>query len=616
MTNPVLRLLAPLALLAAPAAAQTSILPYLPKETIVAVSAPDLTSSVARFQKMPLARMWAEDEVQKFLADVKKMVGQKLDEALQQGKEMHAQGQLPMDPSKLLELRLHSAALAVTRLELHMGDMGPMPKIGVLVHLDFGDTSQAWKDLIQMGLGLLEQQAGDELRKTEAKVGDTTVMTLGPKADEGMEMALNVAMLPSGILLGTLADDVKGVLDCMQKKTPALGATAAYQSVSKRLQAAGAEVESFSRMDPIVDFALAGLEVASQMSPELAMVDMDGVKRALDAMGWRNLGLSGSSIAYVDGKSVERSFQSGQAAGKQLDMSFLKWVPKDAAALSAGTMDVPALYDTLRKGLEAYDPELAKQLLGQLEQIEAQIGFKLRDDLFGSFGDQYVTWSMAVASMQAAPEMAYLLKVEKPDNLVKVIKAMTQMSEGHVELEESEKRGLKAYTLKINLDAIQGLPFNPFDFLQPTFAFKNGYMVVALSAPDVRRAAQRMDREDDPKGDIRSNKEFASVAAQLPANLRSMSFSDWKVQFESFYQLGTGLLTMVPMGDDVPIDPALLPDAATLTKHLFPTFSYSVAHEDGVESVSVSPFGPETMLMLGALFGAGATVFGAMRGGF
>lgn len=616
MTNPVLRLLAPLALLAAPAAAQTSILPYLPKETIVAVSAPDLTSSVARFQKMPLARMWAEDEVQKFLADVKKMVGQKLDEALQQGKEMHAQGQLPMDPSKLLELRLHSAALAVTRLELHMGDMGPMPKIGVLVHLDFGDTSQAWKDLIQMGLGLLEQQAGDELRKTEAKVGDITVMTLGPKADEGIEMALNVAMLPSGILLGTLAEDVKGVLDCMQKKTPALGATPAYQSVGKRLQAAGAEVESFSRIDPIVDFALAGLEVASQMSPELAMVDMDGVKRALDAMGWRNLGLSGSSIAYVDGKSVERSFQSGQAAGKQLDMSFLKWVPKDAAALSAGTMDVPALYDTLRKGLEAYDPELAKQLLGQLEQIEAQIGFKLRDDLFGSFGDQYVTWSMAVASMQAAPEMAYLLKVEKPDNLVKVIKAMTQMSEGHVELEESEKRGLKAYTLKINLDAIQGLPFNPFDFLQPTFAFKNGYMVVALSAPDVRRAAQRMDREDDPKGDIRSNKEFASVAAQLPANLRSMSFSDWKVQFESFYQLGTGLLTMVPMGDDVPIDPALLPDAATLTKHLFPTFSYSVAHEDGVESVSVSPFGPETMLMLGALFGAGATVFGAMRGGF
>jgi hypothetical protein len=616
MTNPVLRLLAPLALLAAPAAAQTSILPYLPKETIVAVSAPDLTSSVARFQKMPLARMWAEDEVQKFLADVKKMVGKKLDEALQQGKEMHAQGQLPMDPSKLLDLRLHSAALAVTRLELHMGDMGPLPKIGLLVHLDFGDTAQAWKDLIQMGLGLLEQQAGDDLRKTETKVGDATVLTLGPKDAEGIEMALNVAMLPGGILLGTLAEDVKGVLDCMQKKTPALGATAAYQAVSKRLQATGAEVESFSRLDPIVDFALVGLEIASQMSPELAMVDMDGVKRALEAMGWRNLGLAGSSFSYVDGKSVERSFHSGQAAGKQLDMSFLKWVPKDAAALSAGTMNVPAFYDTLRKGLEAYDAEVAKQVLGQLEQVEAQIGFKIRDDLFGSFGDQYVTWSMAVGSVQSAPEMAYLLKVEKPDNLVKAIKALTQMSQGHVELEEGEKRGLKAYTLKINLDAIQGLPFNPFDLLQPTFAFKNGYMIVALTAPDVRRAAQRMDREDDPKGDIRSNKEFASVAAQLPAKLQSMSFSDWKVQFESYYQLATGLLTMVPMGDDVPIDPALLPDAATLTKHLFPTFSYQVGHEDGVESVSVSPFGPETMLMLGILMGAGAATLGVMRRGF
>lgn len=616
MTNLRLRLLAPLALLAAPAVAQSSILPYLPKETIVAVSAPDLTGSVARFQKMPLARMWAEDEVQKFFADLKAMIAKKLDEAIKEGKELHAQGQIPVDPSKLLDLRLQSAAMALTRLELHMGDMGPMPKIGVLLHLDFGSTASAWQELIQTGLGLLEQAAGDDLQKSESKVGDVTILTLGPKHADGIEMGLNVAMLPGGILVGTLTDEVKAVVDNLQKKTPALGATAAYQSVSKRLQASGAEVEAFSRLDPVVDFALSALEIGAQTSHELSMVDIQGVKRALDAMGWRDLGVDGTTIAYVDGKSVSRSFHAGHGGGKELDMAFLKWVPADAVSVSAGTMDVVSLYDTLRKGLEAYDPDFAKQLLGQLEQVEAQIGFKIREDLFASFGDQYVSWSKAVASFQAAPEVAFLLKVNQPDNLVKVIRALTKFSEGRVELEESEKRGLKAYSLKFNVDPIPGMPINIFEMLQPTFSFKNGYMVTALSAPDVRRAVQRMDRQDDPKGDIRSNKEFAAAAAQLPAKLQSMTFSDWKIQLESYYQLAAGLLTMVPMGDDVPIDTTLLPDAATLTKHMFPTISYTVEHTDGVETVTVGPFGPETMLLVGALVGAGAATFGVMRRGF
>src|SRR6185369_15837507 len=56
--------------LLAPVAAQGSMMPFFPKDTMVAVVAPDLSMSIAEFAKMPLAKMWAEEEVQAFLADV------------------------------------------------------------------------------------------------------------------------------------------------------------------------------------------------------------------------------------------------------------------------------------------------------------------------------------------------------------------------------------------------------------------------------------------------------------------------------------------------------------------------------------------------------------------
>ena len=71
------------------------------------------------------------------------------------------------------------------------------------------------------------------------------------------------------------------------------------------------------------------------------------------------------------------------------------------------------------------------------------------------------------------------------------------------------------------------------------------------------------------------------------------------------------------MGEDVPIDMSLLPDSGTLTKHLFGSFSYSTAVEGGSESVSVSPFGPETALLLGVVVGGAAATVGVMsRRGF
>jgi len=606
-----------LAGLAASLSAQNQVLPYLPKGTIAAVSAPDLQRSLDEFQQMPLAKMYAEPDTQKFLADVRDFAKAKIDEFIAQGKEMHARGEIPIDPADLLKLRLHGATVAMTQFELKNGDFGPIPKVGLLVHLDFGPTAAQWHSLVALGLSMLEGVAGPQIAKSESKAGEWSVRSYLSTNVEGMETGLHVVMIPNGLLIGTLLEDVAAFADNLQKKTIGLGSTSEYQALAKHLQPEGAEMETFLRWEPLVDIGMQMLTMAVNMRPEMRGVDMAGVQRAVQAMGLRQWGVTGSTSKYVDGKAVSRTFHHQPAAKdgegktavapKTVDMAFLKWVPKDAVYFDAQTFDVFALWDALTKGLEAYDPELSKTMMKHLADQEKQLGFKIRDDFFGSIGDHYITWSMPVGSVTAAPEATLLLRVNDEKKLIGALQNLVKLSNGAVDLEETEKRGIKTWQLHVNFDPANGMGgFNIFEMFQPTFAFKNGYLVGGFSASDVKRVFQRMDREDDPKNDIRSNKEFAAVAATLPAAASAVSFTDWKTQFESFYQVITGLLALVPMGEDVPIDMQLLPDSATLTKHLYGAVGYTKVDADGEETVSISPFGSELMvLLMASLAGVG-----------
>jgi hypothetical protein len=634
-----------LVLAVAPVAAQTtaapgSILSYLPKDTIFAVEVPDIAGTIADFQKMPLAKIWREEEVQQFVQDLVNMAKGQFDRYLAQARKMHEQGAFPVDPDKLLKLRVASATFACTKLDVVGGkpraakgdtdvekkgqtETGgqPQPEIGLILHLDFGDTAKDWFSLVQMGLGLLEQEAGAKMTKSEAKVGAASLITLSPNRANASPMSLNVAMIGNAIVIGTLESEMRSVLENMQKGTPVLGAADALKQSTGKLDLPGSEMRVYVRTDPLFDFAVKAFGVAAQMQPGFP-IDPEGVARAIDALGLRSLKSMGFASAYQGGVCVSKSYVAAPAperkgimagANRTLDLGFLKWVPKDAVSFSAACIDPLSVYDGLVGALKAYDPKVAEHALGQLAAMEKQVGFTLRDDLFGSMGDTFIYWSMPLGTITSPPEMAFLLKVKDQDRIIKVFKSLTALSNGMVEIEEGEKRGIKVHSLRVNIDPAGGMGINPFDLITPTMSFQGGYLIAGFSAGDVKRVVDRMGRADDAKGDIRSNKEFEPYLAKLPKDLLSLSFSDWKAQFEGIYQMVTSVLSMIPSSENIPIDMSLLPDSNTITKHLFGAVAYSQADAMGYSSTSISPFGPEVMLLLGGAIGAAAGAF-ALRG--
>ena len=617
-----LRSLSALIAVTAPLAAQ-GMLPYLPKQTIAAISAPKLSDAIVEMQQMPLFKMWAEEEVQAFLGDLVEMMNEQDEEVLGDLREMHAAGMLPFDPDTLKDLNVEGVTIAITSMSLTEGDFGPMPRIGTMIHLDFGDTAELVYPILQVGLDMLQQEAPVE--QSESMIGDIRLQTLTPYDAFAPDMSINVANVPNGVVIGTITDEVKAVLNNWVNKTPMLTQTPGFSAATKG--SADAAVRMYMAPDFGIDFFTNALKVMMDQGASLPleggeidlnadMLDFDGVKRAMQAMGMSNVGTLGIAMEYDNGKSVSRARHAYADAGEQtaaaskvVDTNFLRWVPKDAVSFSAGSLDVAWLYDTLVKGMQAYDADMAQMMLGQLAMVEEQMGFSIRKDLFGAMGDHYVTWSMPMGTISAAPEMAFLMKVNDEQKLLGSLQSIAAMSDGALEIEEATKRGLKSYQILLNADPMDGMGMNPFDMFQPTFAFKDGYMVMGFSASDVKRVFKRMDRDDNPKGDIRSNKEFMAIADQIPSGVNGLSFVDWKANFESYYQMLTGVLAFVPMSDEIPVDMSMIPDSETLTQHLFASLTYRKVGPDGAETVSISPFGMETVAIVGFAAGVAGAFF-------
>jgi hypothetical protein len=367
-----------------------------------------------------------------------------------------------------------------------------------------------------------------------------------------------------------------------------------------------------------VDFLMEFLKLAEQEAPNWPeQLQIDGIDRALTALGLRSVTALGFTSKYEGSKSVTRGFalapedsRKGLVSGKStsLDLGFMKWVPEDVASLSAASLDIGGIYDGLVGAIKAYNPEQADALLGKLKQMEEQVGISLKDDFFNVFGDQMVWWSMGVQNFMSAPEGAMLLKIKDEDKLLKTLAKIAEMTGGMVEFPSSERKGIKTWRLELNPEAIDPQIAGALSFLQPCFAFKNGYMVMALATGDVRKAFKRMDREDDPKGDVRSNKEFASYLATIQQQkVSSFTWTDWKTSFENLYSAATSVLAFAVSADEVPFDLTLLPEAETLSQHLYSSASWSTVNEDGFVSTSISPLGPE--LVIGAVaVGAGGAL--------
>ncbi|HLU40070.1 MAG TPA: hypothetical protein VK081_11855, partial [Planctomycetota bacterium] len=445
---------------------------------------------------------------------------------------------------------------------------------------------------------------------------------------EGVPISLNLAWLGDGIVFSTSQRVVQNVLTALAEKKEVLTAAKEYRAVAANVGDPDAEVEAFLNIERGMNTLFGVLDKIAQNEADFPEeIDLQGIRRAVDALGLSAVKAFGGTSTYKGNAAVSKSYilcpapeRRGLVAdgSKNLDLDCLKWVPKKAVTCSATTLNLTAVWDALVDAVRAYDEQAAEGLLAHLGGVEKQMGFSIRDDLCGAFGSQMVTWSLP---MQGMPGLGggslyngmILVQMRDHERLLKVLESLKQVAGAMLDFGSNTRDDLTTYYVKLRgdafADAFAGMPFNPGDLLEmltPVFAFQNGYMVLGFSRSDVRRTVRAMTEGLGENEDIRANKAFADVLKSLDAErLVSLSFSDNRTSFESFYEMAYGFTAMVP--DTVPLDMASLPDDGSfLGQHLFPSISYSYSDGNGFSSTQHGPFGPEMGLVIGAAIGAGA----------
>jgi hypothetical protein len=616
----------------APVQAQKNFKRSLPKSTLLLFSAPDVPTAIERFKKTEIYKIWQEEEVQDFLADALEMAKKRFDQQLGQFKEMYKQGMLPIDPEKLLTLRLHGVSFAL--VDLAPPSQQSMPKISIALCLDFGPSAGVIKGILGMGEGMYAAQAKQKTGLgpiQEAKVGTIAFKTIVPP--KAPFLSLNWGWVGSSLLIGTHRGDFESIASKMLGgEQGGLMETAAYKTVSQKIHSTDSALEGYFNFSRILDLSLKGLQMAASMEPDLAAVDFEGVKRVLDVTGISGLQAVGYSSGYDGGMGITRIFglipnkkrkgffanSDGQAS---VSMDRLKVIPPDVAGFSIARFDfLKNFYKTALAGVQAYDPKVGDMVKAQIKEMEKQFGFNFEQDVFNAFGPEIISYSMPLAGLGGAPELGVMLSCPKPKKTVEVLRKIGKITGGYFDLVENETEDGVFYAIDIQMDTGGGM--DPLAMIEPTLAFEKGFMIFGLSRSDVRGAIKRLSGEN--KTSILDNKVFQAAKGSLPDSVDSVSFSDNAANFSGIYSALSGVISFIPIPPEVPIDLGLLPSETAFTNHLLGSLAYSQQDPRGFASVFRGPLsGPETAALIGvgvvggifALIGARKGRMGARRFG-
>ena len=259
------------------------------------------------------------------------------------------------------------------------------------------------------------------------------------------------------------------------------------------------------------------------------------------------------------------------ASQKKFSLKDLPPVPKDVNILSASSFDMPRAYDVVMEATETVMQVFAPNELGQLkdgiQQMEAALGFKLRDELLASMGDMFVYYS-SPTEIPLGLGATYAVKLSDEKKMKKVLSKLLDAAAG------LPGAGFETRTRTYHGAAIHSLVMTtPGGFQVPSFVVYKGWFVFSSYPQPVQGFVLRMNGELPA---WKANKKLAKTLSTFPKEFTGFGMSDPRPTAKL-------LLSLVPPavaaingfaaqfgGGGVEFDVTLIPNSHEATRYLFP----------------------------------------------
>jgi hypothetical protein len=361
--------------------------------------------------------------------------------------------------------------------------------------------------------------------------------------------------------------------------------------------------------DPIATVYLNGVNLTKQVD---AMVQLAPNPQAAamwpkirDALGLPGLkkmivtdafqGKDWATQAFIDAPAPRTGLAS-LLDSQLLSDDILKAIPDTSTMAAAGQFDLAKFVDTVRSVTAQIDPDTGQMLDGWITQADSMVGFDLRTDLLGAFGDEWASYSDPDVAGRGTMGVVVINKCRDPQKLASSLSSLEKIANQMIASFTAQASPLLTVTFRT--ETIDGLEVHYADIpvIMPSWTIKDGIWYLGMYPQVVVSAAER------PAGkSILDNPHYQDLMQRLgsPTQIGGMEFVDVPVLADQGYQ-GVMLLTSIFVGGGdlagLHAPPMVLPTLRDIKPELEPIGGVTWVDDAGWHAKSVCAFPGDAML--------------------
>jgi hypothetical protein len=565
-----------------------------PEDTIAFVTVRNMPAFQQHLKADSLYAIWQEPSVQKFLEKPIEYLKWKLTEA---------EGKSGVKFDEVWSLFHGQVALVFTADPNTATDE---PQLLLLV--DVGNEGERAMKL----MALLEEASNKEPNAPKETAVEETYegaklihMRPADGADAKSEQWRDTYALAGDVFILSNSDSAVKRTVSFLKAPPekSLATTAAYQTVLEKLSP-DADVLGFGNIAQVIALANKhGADANAGHGPRLL--------QSLDALGLSGLGGVGLSMAVGPEFDTVQFFAQTPGERKGIvkiltpapgELHSGAEAPGDAASFMTVRFDPAGVFDEIQKMLGVMRPAALVMLNSVMDSMSKKIGepFDLRKDVLSVFGSRLAAYSRYEQPAQpgAGQQVVLMLDIVNKAAFRGMWEKLGKIApEFAAQFQPREYLGQQIYVL-----TPPGQPQpRPEGQTQAAFVATDREFIYS---PDVEALQAHLRRMNAGGPTLRDQPVFQESLKMIPADARVMfSFEDRSRQVEfilkaikdgDFGPVAAGLRHDPKVADFLDqFDPALMPDAADITKHLSPSVFCAAVQPDGLLLIARSRTTPQ-----------------------
>lgn len=359
--------------------AQSALLEALPADTLAVLSVDDIDELKASFAKSPMGQLWQDAALAAVREEVDLLMGELDGSALEE---------TGISPFELLGMVHGPACMAMVAYEPEADSAGGELTAAATWMFDTGEDLEAFSEGFDRFVDWFVEAEGIVL-KTES-YDDVDVAVLVSPGDESSET--RYGFVGSVLVVTTesvaLGRDLFGeIVDGLEGNAESgFAADSAFAD-----SVAAAPGSSIRVWGDLGEFIRRTWEAADEDAREEMGVDMDDM--GLTQLGAVAVGLGISergmqSTAKLDFVGLGWLQEVLVAGVSGQDPMLMQWMPDSASMAYTMDLDLGEMFDAFLGITMQEDPEEARDIIAGMAEMEADIGFHLRDDLLDNMNGQ------------------------------------------------------------------------------------------------------------------------------------------------------------------------------------------------------------------------------------